>query len=147
LALPGVQLVETEALKPQADPEAVVLGPADHAEMAALVARTRPGPWGRRTPEFGRYLGIRCDGVLAAMAGERMRPAGWTEISAVCTDPAFRGHGLAGRLVRAVADGIRARGERSLLHAASGNPGAIRMYEGLGYAERRSMTFFALRRD
>jgi GNAT superfamily N-acetyltransferase len=79
--------------------------------MLDLVARTRPGPFLARTPHLGTYLGIRRGGALVAMAGERMRPPGWTEISAVCTDPAHRGQGLAARLVRAVALVVRERGD------------------------------------
>ncbi|MFI5908596.1 GNAT family N-acetyltransferase [Dactylosporangium sp. NPDC051541] len=127
------------------DPEAVILGAADAAEMADLVARTNPGPWRARTFELGTYLGIRRDGQLVAMAGERLHPPGWTEISAVCTDAAHRGQGLAGRLVRAVAHNIRSRGDRVLLHAAASNTGAIRLYEQLGFHLRRRTTFAVYR--
>ena len=139
-ALPGVQLTG-EAVRGGADPEAVPLTAADVPEMLDLVARTQPGPFLPRTVEMGGYLGVRRDGALVAMAGERMRPPGWTEISAVCTDPAFRGQGLAARLVRAVAAGITARGELPFLHAATENTGAIRLYESLGFRVRRKITF------
>src|SRR5439155_1201075 len=82
--------------------------------------------------------------ALVAMAGERMHPPGWTEVSAVCTDPAFRGQGLAGRLIQAVAYGIRERGETPFLHAAAGNTGAIRLYESLGFVIRSRPEFFFL---
>ena len=78
--------------------EAISLGAADVPEMLELVAETEPGPFLTRTIELGDYLGIRRDGVLVAMAGERFRPDGWTEISAVCTKPDHRGQGLASRL-------------------------------------------------
>ena len=90
---------------------------ADVPEILDLVARTQPGPFRPRTIELGTYLGFRHDGALVAMAGERLHPAGWTEISAVCTDPAYRGRGLATRLVSAVGAGIAERGDRVLLHA------------------------------
>jgi len=143
--LPGVQLVGTDRLQAAPDPQAVELGPADVEEMLALVARTEPGPFGPRTPEFGGYLGIREEGRLIAMAGERMQPGGWSEISAVCTDPQFRGRGLASRLIRAVAHGIRGRGLTPMLHAAAANPGAVRLYESLGFAERRRPVFLGVR--
>jgi predicted GNAT family acetyltransferase len=79
------------------------------------------------------------------MAGERLRPPGWTEISAVCTDPAWRGHGLASRLTRAVAAGIVARGDTPFLHAIAANTTAIRLYEELGFTLRRDVTFPLLR--
>lgn len=140
----GVQLVETDALEAREDPEALRLGDADVPEMLDLVARTQPGPFLPRTHELGTYLGIRHEGRLVAMAGERLKPDGWTEISAVCTDAAYRGHGLAGRLVLAVAAGIQERGDRALLHAAATNTNAIRLYEHLGFTLRRRRTFGAL---
>ncbi|WP_155375028.1 GNAT family N-acetyltransferase [Catellatospora vulcania] len=135
-----VQLVDA-ALAVADEPEAVPLGTADVAEMLDLVQRTKPGPFLARTVEMGSYLGIRQDGRLVAMAGERMHPPGFTELSAVCTDPAYRGQGLATRLIRAVAAGVRRRGETPFLHAASDNTGAIRLYEAMGFAVRRQLTF------
>ncbi|KPI20377.1 FR47 domain protein [Actinobacteria bacterium OK074] len=142
--LPGVQLVD-DGLVTAPDPEAVRLGPADVPEMLDLVARTKPGPFLPRTVEMGTYLGIRHEGALVAMAGERLHPPGWTEISAVCTDAEFQGRGLATRLVRAVAHGIRERGETPFLHTGAGNTGAIRLYEALGFRLRRRSRFLVAR--
>ncbi|MCX5253758.1 GNAT family N-acetyltransferase [Streptomyces canus] len=132
----GVQLVDT-ALRAEPDSEAVRLGPDDVPEILDLVARTHPGPFLKRTIALGTYLGIRDQGRLIALAGERLRPPGWTEISAVCTDPEYRGRGLATRLVRAVAAGIRERGDTPFLHAAADNTTAIRLYESIGFTQRR----------
>jgi ribosomal protein S18 acetylase RimI-like enzyme len=143
--LPGVQLVATDALQSGPVPAAVELGDDDVAEMLDLVSRTRPGPFGRRTRLLGRYLGVREGGKLLAMAGERLHPSGWTEISAVCTDPVARGRGLATQLVRAVAHGVRERGELPFLHAAAHNTGAIRLYEHLGFELRRTVDFATVR--
>ncbi|MET8152889.1 GNAT family N-acetyltransferase [Actinoplanes sp. NPDC049668] len=140
----GVQLVDV-ALRAEPDPEAVTLTASDVPEMLDLVGRTKPGPFLPRTVELGTYLGIRRGGALIAMAGERLHPPGWTEISAVCTDPAHRGRGLATRLVRAVAAGIRERGETPLLHTAAGNTAAIRLYQELGFRLRRRPTFWRFR--
>lgn len=138
--LPGVQMVDV-SLDKRPDPEAVRLTRDDVPEMLDLVERTRPGPFRLRTIELGTYLGIRRGGRLVAMAGERLHPPGWTEISAVCTDPDHRGQGLATRLVSAVGAGTAARGERALLHAWAGNVGAIRLYEALGFRLRRTTRF------
>ncbi|MFD8820089.1 GNAT family N-acetyltransferase, partial [Streptomyces sp. NPDC059627] len=124
------------ALRAEPAPEAVRLGPDDVPDILDLVARTEPGPVRTRTVEMGAYLGIRHHGRLIAMAGERLRLPGWTEISAVCTDPEHQGRGLATRLVRAVAAGIRERGDTPFLHAAPGNANAIRLYESIGFTER-----------
>jgi ribosomal protein S18 acetylase RimI-like enzyme len=140
----GVQFVAT-TLRTEPDPEAQPLGPADVPAMLDLVRRTQPGPFRPRTIELGEYLGIRHNGALVAMAGERLHPPGWTEISAVCTDPAYRGQGLASRLVRAVAAEIRARGETPFLHTAAANTTAIRLYESIGFTPRRRTLFRILR--
>jgi ribosomal protein S18 acetylase RimI-like enzyme len=142
-SIPGVQLVG-ENIAAAADPEAVRLGPADVPEMLDLVERTRPGPFLPRTIELGTYLGVRHGGKLVAMAGERLGPDGWTEISAVCTDPAHRGRGLGTRLVLAVAAGIEDRGETAFLHAATVNTGAIALYRSLGFGLRRYTDFQVL---
>ncbi len=142
--LPGVQLVGS-TVEGRADPEAEPLGSADVPEMLDLVARTRPGPFLARTIHLGTYLGIRRDGRLVAMAGERMHPPGFTEISAVCSDPDHRGRGLATRLLLAVAAGIRARGETPFLHALATNATAIRLYRNLGFELRRDVVFQAVR--
>jgi len=145
LRLEGVQLVETDRLAPRPETEAVVLGAADVPDMLALVERTRPGPFLPRTHELGRYVGVRRGGRLVAMAGERLQPAGWTEISAVCTDVEHRGQGLASRLVLDVAFHARERGDRVLLHAAADNHAAVAVYERLGFALRRRTTFGTVR--
>ncbi|KUN06570.1 acetyltransferase [Streptomyces canus] len=140
----GVQLVDT-ALRAEPAPEAVRLGPDDVPEILDLVARTKPGPFLTRTIELGTYLGIRDRERLIALTGERIRPPGWTEISAVCTDPAYRGRGLATRLVRAVAAGIRERGDTPFLHAAANNTRAIRLYESIGFTLRRRSPILLVR--
>ncbi|MFI0723054.1 GNAT family N-acetyltransferase [Streptomyces sp. NPDC021224] len=136
----GVQMVGS-SVTALTDDEAERLGPADVPEMLELVARTRPGPFAARTVEMGAYYGIRREGRLVAMAGERMRPPGWTEISAVCTDPEHQGQGLASRLVLHTAAGVAARGDTPFLHAAAVNTGAIRLYESLGFSRRRDVHF------
>jgi ribosomal protein S18 acetylase RimI-like enzyme len=140
----GVQLV-ADGLATAPDAEAARLGPADVPEMLDLVARTRPGPFLPRTVELGTYLGIRRGGALVAMAGERLHPPGWTEISAVCTDPAARGEGLATRLILAVAHGVQERGETPFLHASAQNTSAVRLYESLGFRLRRHTAFLVAR--
>jgi ribosomal protein S18 acetylase RimI-like enzyme len=141
----GVQMTGL-GVRPRLDPEAVTLGPDDVPEILDLIARTEPGPFRARTVELGTYLGIRRDGRLVAMAGERLHPPGWTEISAVCTDPEYRGQGLASRLVLAVAAGIVERGETPFLHAVATNVNAIRLYRTLGFELRRITAITVLER-
>jgi ribosomal protein S18 acetylase RimI-like enzyme len=140
----AVQMVDV-GLVAAPDPEAVRLGHDDVPEMLDLVRRTEPGPFTERTIELGTYLGVRRDGRLIAMAGERLHPPGWTEISAVCTDEAYRRTGLATRLIRAVAAVIRERGETPFLHVMARNEAAIRLYESIGFTIRRKVVFLVVR--
>jgi ribosomal protein S18 acetylase RimI-like enzyme len=117
----------------------VALGVADVPQMLALASATQPGPFGPRTVELGDYIGIRRRGVLVAMAGERMRLDGFTEISTVCVEPAYRGHGFAVDLVRSLVSSIAARSEIPILHVFSSNHPAIALYRKLGFALRRQM--------
>jgi predicted GNAT family acetyltransferase len=137
IRVPLVQMIDA-AVEGSDDPAAVVLGAADVPEMLALVELTQPGPFASRTVELGTYVGMRVDGDLVAMAGQRMRLDGYVEISGVCTHPAHQGTGLAGRLVRDLVSRIRARGDVPILHAATENVGAIRLYEQLGFELRGS---------
>ncbi len=125
----------------KADPEAVELGLGDVPEMLDLISRTEPGPFMPRTVELGGYVGFRIDGNLVAMAGRRIHPPGWIEISAVCTDPNYQGRGFGARLVNAVAAGIRADGEVPFLHVSESNENAIRLYEKLGFRTRMRGNF------
>ena len=137
MEFPTVQMTGDDVAPDEAD-GALVLGEADVPEMLALTERTQPGPFAPRTVELGTYLGIRdASGALVAMAGERMRPSGFTEISAVCTDESHRGRGLGTILVRDLVRRIRARGDRPLLHVTVENTNARRLYEALGFVERR----------
>ena len=122
-----------------------VLTPLDVPEMTALAVLTKPGPFEARTIELGCYYGIRRDGRLAAMAGERLRPPGFSEISAVCTHPDHRGAGLARRLVEVLQAMILDRGETPFLHVFEGNDGAERLYRNMGYETRETIDLTALR--
>lgn len=140
--IPCHQMI-AESWEPRADDEMIALGPDDVPDMLDLTSRTKPGPFERRTIELGAYVGLRIDGRLVAMAGERMHPPGFTEISAVCTDPEFTGRGYAARAMATVGAGIVARGEIPFLHVAHGNP-AKTLYEKLGFTVRRDIVVRAV---
>jgi ribosomal protein S18 acetylase RimI-like enzyme len=148
MEIPTVQMVldgGPAASLSVAEPPFADLAPADVDEMMALVELTRPGPFRPRTIELGRYVGARHEGALIAMAGERLHLDGYSEISAVCTHPDHRGRGLGAGLTMAIADHIAARGETPMLHAASFNVNAIRIYERLGFKVRRNVAAVVLR--
>lgn len=110
------------------------------AEAArALVDLTKPGPFGSRTLELGRYVGAFKDGALIAMAGERLRLPGHVEISAVCTHPGHRGYGLARTLITVLAQDAFGRGLAPFLHVFAENTGAIEAYRKMGFATRKVM--------
>lgn len=140
LRRPAVQMVIAgEAPRADGPDEIVQLGEADAAAMLDLATLTEPGPFRRDTGLMGHFVGVRRDGRLAAMAGERMHPPGHVELSGVCTHPDFRGQGLGGRLSAHVIRAILARGETPFLHAWKDNSGAIALYEKLGYRVRCDM--------
>jgi predicted GNAT family acetyltransferase len=113
--------------------------------MLALTKLTKPGPFGARTHEMGDYFGIRSAGILAAMAGERLRLPGYTEISAVCTHPDHLGCGYASGLMEMFMERICSRGELPFLHVRSENARAIQVYERLGFRKRTSLHYVVLR--
>ena len=156
-APPGLRVVRSaqlvqmvaERLVPMepGDEAAVPLEEDDIAAMTALALATEPGPWGPKTHHYGRFYGMRDGERLAAMAGERMRPApGFAEVSGVCTWPEYRGRGHAARLIRRVMAGFAERGDVSFLHSYAANSGAIALYERLGFAIRATMTVTILAR-
>jgi len=137
-AFPMLQMVATRS-PPASESAFNMLSEADVPDMLALVKAAKPGPFGPRTIVLGRYLGIRRDGRLVAMAGERLRVPGHVELSAICVHPDFRGQGLGARLTRALMREAFARGERPFLHVRPEN-GAVALYRKLGFETRRELT-------
>ena len=139
LAESGEQMIGSPADSPLRDAEIVTLGAADVPAMMALTALTKPGPFAARTHELGTFLGIRSGGELVAMAGERMKPGNFTEMTAVCVHPEHRGRGYAQALLATVARQIEARGEIPILHVFSNNMSAIALYQRQGMRIRRRL--------
>jgi predicted GNAT family acetyltransferase len=143
----GVQMVATRLTSgPSSGCEIVSLHEDDAPDMLALATLTEPGPFFERTHRLGDFFGVKVDGRLVAMAGERMKPEGFTEVSGVCTHPDHRGRGYAGALMRQVARRIRERGEVPFLHAYASNRGAIALYETLGFTVLREVLMTRLTR-
>jgi len=126
--------------------EIAELGLQDSPEMIELTSLTKPGPFGPRTHELGTYLGIRSEGKLVAMAGERLKVPGYTEVSAVCTHPDQTGRGYARILMTEIMGRILGRGETPILHSRGDNTRAIDLYKRLGFRERKSGHFAVLRK-
>ncbi len=118
---------------------------ADFPEMVTLASLTEPGPFRDHTANLGGFVGIRIDGRLAAMAGQRLAPTGFAEVSAVCTHPDFRGRGYAQALVAAVASNIHSEGRIPFLTSFEANMGAIRVYQQVGFVHRRTFQLAVLK--
>ena len=144
-----VQMVaEEEGTSSAPEPHILPLIDADVPEMTEIALATEPGPWGELTHKYGQFFGIRDGDRLAAMAGERMRPApGYAEVSGVCTWPEYRGQGMARRLIAHVMHAQRARGETPFLHSYAGNAAAIGLYESLGFRMVGNMVVTVLAPD
>lgn len=151
---PGVTVARTAILAQMVAPSIspattpppawVPLGESDAADMLDLALLTKPGPFRSHTYRLGRFIGVREKGRLVAMAGERMRLPGFTEVSGVCTHPDWRGQGLAGVLMRIVAQAIVDRGETPFLHAYAAHDKTIALYRSLGFAVRAELPMMVL---
>lgn len=125
--------------------EIVPLDKSHVDEMIELTTITRPGPFSKRTIEFGNYHGIFLDGKLAAMGGERMHIGEYTEVSAICTHPDFRGLGLGAKITHFITELVYDQGRKPFLHSRADNKNAIEIYKKLGYEFRIPLHFYAFR--
>ena len=140
MRLDGVQMVGRSVVALEPEKNVVRLTDSDAPAMLELATLTQPGPFFARTHELGQFWGVKDNGRLVAMAGERMSFEGYSEISGVCTHPECRGRGYAGMLSRVVATQVMKRGETPFLHAIATNTSAIRLYEQIGFEHRGAAT-------
>jgi predicted GNAT family acetyltransferase len=145
------ELLQLEYPQPEApavvDERLVALQDSDVPAMLALTALTNPGPFLPRTLAFGGYYGIYQAGQLVAMAGQRLRPAPYVEISAVCTHPAHLGRGYAGLLVRHQLSRLLAAGQTPFLHVYEDNTTAYALYQKLGFRLRKRLHVYVLEKQ
>jgi ribosomal protein S18 acetylase RimI-like enzyme len=145
---PGVQMITRAFTKaPRQDLSIEALSDADAEEMLALALLTRPGPFRKRTHTLGRFIGIRDNGKLIAMAGERLQTEEFIEISGVCTHPDYRSRGYGAALLTTVGQRILDEGKTPFLHAYASNTGAIALYRSLGFEHRRDVTHAVWKRS
>lgn len=144
----GWQMVHnqvTESAEPKSVSTSLTL--AHVPEMLALTKLTNPGPFGSKTIAFGHYEGIFENGKLAAMAGQRMHPFKYAEISAVCTHPDYLGNGYARQLLHHHINRIRAASHIPFLHVRHDNYRAIDVYERNGFTKRSPVYFYILKKN
>lgn len=115
-------------------------------QMIALTQLTQPGPFLQRTIEFGNYKGIFNSGELVAMAGQRMHPYNYVEISAVCTHPDHTGKGYGRSLINDQSHKIIEEGNIPFLHVRANNEHAIKLYKHLGFTVRSRMNIYVLQK-
>jgi ribosomal protein S18 acetylase RimI-like enzyme len=142
-----VQMVANAPHEGISDPRIAPLTEADAEEMLALAMLTKPGPFTLGAQRLGAFWGIKSEGRLIAMAGQRLRQTGFTELSGLCTHPEFQGRGLGTLLFRFVAGHIASTGATAYLHAYATNTGAISLYRKLGFELRSEMNFRIVKRQ
>lgn len=144
----ALQMVHTKDVSPvHAAAEIIPLQLKDVPQMLDLTALTHPGPFLQRTIEFGNYEGIFDDGELVSMAGERMHPGKYVEVSAVCTHPDHLCKGYAGQLIQSQVRKIKANSDIPFLHVRSDKENAIRLYKSLGFEVRKQMNIYVFQKD
>jgi ribosomal protein S18 acetylase RimI-like enzyme len=146
-SIPLLQMLHDGTRPPAPKYEHTALTQADVPEMIALARLTEPGPFEQRTIELGGYIGIKRNGQLASMAGERLRIPGYTEISAVCTHPDHLGHGYAGSLMTEIIHRLLDRGDVPFLHSRHDNDRAIAIYERLGFRKHALLHLLVVARE
>lgn len=141
-----VQMIADRSFERITDPRIQPLTEADAEEMLALANLTKPGPFTLGAQKLGTFWGVKIDGRLVVMAGQRMRVPGFAELSGLCTHPDFQGRGLGTLLFRFVAGEIAAREETPFLHAFQSNTSAISLYKTLGFKLRAEMNLCVVKR-
>jgi predicted GNAT family acetyltransferase len=144
----GIQMVHRDkAISADTQTELVTLTDEHIPQMLALTALTNPGPFAERTIDFGHYQGIFDGDKLVAMAGQRLHPDNYAEISAVCTHPDYLGRGYARQLLLQQVQRIKANGETAFLHVRDDNERAINVYKSLGFETRTAIYFYVLTKN
>lgn len=146
-AVKGIQMVQQKTDVTFTGPQPVRLTQENIDQMVGLAQLTRPGPFGRRTIDFGHYFGFFEGETLVAMTGQRLHPGGFTEVSAVCTHPDHTGKGYGSALVAHQVRLIRSQGQIPFLHVREDNHQAIRVYERLGFSLAGPMNFYFMKRS
>lgn len=128
------------------DAPALLLDETDKTDMFNLINSVQPGLYKPDTRLLGNYYGVKQDGQLVAMAGERIKIPGYTELSAICTNPAYTGRGYAQQLIKHLCRTHVAAGIMSYLHVTLSNERAVRLYEFMGFEKRRDISFWLLKK-
>jgi ribosomal protein S18 acetylase RimI-like enzyme len=144
----GLQMVFEQDNRPnEAKHHLLNLTQVHVAQMLELTKLTNPGPFVANTIAFGNYKGLFDNDKLIAMAGHRLQPAGYIEISAVCTHPNYLGKGYARALLLDQINDIKAVSATPFLHVRKDNVRAVKVYHDLGFTTRTNVTFYVLQKE
>jgi ribosomal protein S18 acetylase RimI-like enzyme len=135
---------ETPARQVEANEQIVPLGDEHIPAMLDLTKLTNPGPFAQRTIDFGHYCGVFDGDKLVSMAGQRLNPTPYAEISAVCTHPDYLGRGYSALLILNQVHRVKAAGEIPFLHVLSSNTRAINLYQSLGFLTRKEVYIYII---
>lgn len=162
LGVPELRWIETlkclqmvlpeEVTPPEREMDLAPLSAEDGPAMVALTDVAFPGFFRSRTYAMGSYFGVRVEGRLIAMGGERLKldgypEGGFPEVSGVCTHPDYRGKGYAASLIWEVVRKHRRDGDVSWLHVTSANRKAIELYLRMGFVTSREVTLHRVSRS
>ena len=139
-----LQMVIGNRIDISSQEEIVYLNNGFASELLELVNLVQPGYFKSKTIMLGNYYGIFKNNRLVSVTGERMQMNGFTEVSAIVTHPDYTGKGYAKQLIAHAVNRIFDTGKIPFLHVAETNTGAIHLYEKLGFAERRKISFWNL---
>jgi len=144
----GIQMVHHgEATAGATQTELMTLADDHIPQMLHLTKLTNPGPFAERTIDFGHYQGVFDGDKLVAMAGQRLHPGNYAEISAVCTHPDYLGRGYARQLLLQQVQRIKTNGETPFLHVRDDNERAINVYKSLGFETRTQIYFYVMAKN
>ena len=142
--LEGLQMIIYNPIQLKATEQITVLG-NEHLQMVdELINLVQPGYFRKQTFYLGNYYGIFKEDQLVAVAGERMKMNGFTEVSAVVTHPEYTGKGYAKHLVAHTVNEIFKQGKIPILHVLQTNISAISLYQKLGFMIRNTMDFWKI---
>lgn len=145
--LPCAQMInQTRVTLPPGEVTIAALGEQNKTELYQLIQQVQPGYYEPDTHQLGSYYGIYENQQLVAVAGERMRLEELSELSAICTHPAYGGRRYAQHLIAHLCNSNHDQGIIPFLHVLETNERAIRLYEYLNFVKRRTISFWKLRK-
>lgn len=141
-----VQMVYHHEVIIEHDVQTEILTQNDAQEIYDLAIAQKPGPFFKRTNELSEFIGIKDNGKLVAMMGERLQVGQFSEISALATYPEYQNRGWGKYLMNMITRRVVARGQTPFLHVYAWNEKGIKLYESLGFKCRTDVYVTVLKK-